>query len=150
MGAYRHETGNNVPLTRFRTGASPVPTVSHSPSLMSMVASPLASCSALAYTEATQTLSYTPTERLPLCGEKREGTMSNKRAPVEVFYSYAHEDEALRNELEKHLSLLQRLGLISSWHERIWLSLARSAKNWEGCHWRLTRLELSSRRQGVA
>src|SRR5579859_1437165 len=44
--------------------------------------------------------------------------MPNERAPVEVFYSYAHEDEVLRNELEKHLSILQRLGLISSWHDR--------------------------------
>jgi hypothetical protein len=53
-----------------------------------------------------------------LYAEKREGAMPAKRAPVEVFYSYAHEDEALRNELEKHLSLLHRLGLISSWHDR--------------------------------
>lgn len=27
--------------------------------------------------------------------------------PITPFYSYAHEDEALRNALEKHLSLLQ-------------------------------------------
>jgi len=38
--------------------------------------------------------------------------------PVEIFYSYAYEDELLRNELEKHLSILQRNGLISSWHDR--------------------------------
>src|SRR6266487_546589 len=38
--------------------------------------------------------------------------------PVEVFYSYAHEDEAFRNELEKHLSLLRRQGLITAWHDR--------------------------------
>src|SRR5215472_8171762 len=44
--------------------------------------------------------------------------MPNEQAPIEVFYSYAHEDEALRNELNKHLSILQRLGLISSWHNR--------------------------------
>jgi|SRR6266566_9945595 len=37
---------------------------------------------------------------------------------LEVFYSYAHEDEALRNELDKHLSLLQRNGLIVGWHDR--------------------------------
>src|SRR5262249_6120408 len=44
--------------------------------------------------------------------------MSVPPAPIEVFYSYAHEDEPLRNELEKHLSILYREGLISSWHDR--------------------------------
>jgi hypothetical protein len=38
--------------------------------------------------------------------------------PVGVFYSYAHEDEELRDALEKHLSLLQRNGLIVEWHDR--------------------------------
>lgn len=41
-----------------------------------------------------------------------------KNAPLEVFYSYAHEDETLLDELVKHLKLLQRQGLISSWHDR--------------------------------
>jgi TIR domain-containing protein len=40
------------------------------------------------------------------------------RAPVSVFYSYAHQDEALRQQLEAHLSLLCRQGLISEWHDR--------------------------------
>src|SRR5437870_4397876 len=39
-------------------------------------------------------------------------------SPLTVFYSYAHEDEALRVELVKHLSILQRVGLISSWDDR--------------------------------
>jgi hypothetical protein len=40
--------------------------------------------------------------------------------PLEIFYSYAHvgADEELRNELEKHLSLLKRNGYIKSWHDR--------------------------------
>lgn len=38
--------------------------------------------------------------------------------PLEVFYSYAHEDEKLRNELDKHLRLLQRQNLIVGWHDR--------------------------------
>ena len=37
---------------------------------------------------------------------------------VEVFYCYDHADEGLRNELEKHLSLLKRQGQISAWHDR--------------------------------
>ena len=38
--------------------------------------------------------------------------------PVEVFISYSHKDEALKEELEDHLSLLQRGKLISVWHDR--------------------------------
>ena len=35
-----------------------------------------------------------------------------------VFFSYSHADEALRNELEKHLSVLRREGVITTWHDR--------------------------------
>ncbi len=38
---------------------------------------------------------------------------------LEIFYSYAHEDEELRNQLEKHLSLLKRQGFISGWYDRL-------------------------------
>ena len=38
--------------------------------------------------------------------------------PVSVFYSYAYEDKDLRDTLEKHLSLLQRRGFITNWHDR--------------------------------
>ena len=37
---------------------------------------------------------------------------------IEVFYSYAHTDEPLRDKLEKHLSLLKRQGAIAGWHDR--------------------------------
>ena len=37
---------------------------------------------------------------------------------IKIFYSYAHEDELLRNELEKHLSLLKRQGRIDEWYDR--------------------------------
>ncbi len=43
--------------------------------------------------------------------------MSSKEA-VTVFYSYAHEDKKLRDELAKHLSLLKREGIIKEWHDR--------------------------------
>ena len=43
--------------------------------------------------------------------------MSAKES-VTVFYSYAHEDEKLRDELAKHLSLLKREGIIKEWHDR--------------------------------
>lgn len=37
---------------------------------------------------------------------------------VEVFYSYAHEDESLRDELKKHLANLQRQKVITDWYDR--------------------------------
>ncbi|MBH2020489.1 MAG: toll/interleukin-1 receptor domain-containing protein [Burkholderiales bacterium] len=37
---------------------------------------------------------------------------------TKLVFSYAHADEALRNELEKHLSPLRRMGLIEEWHDR--------------------------------
>ena len=39
--------------------------------------------------------------------------------PVEVFYSYAHEDRVLRQRLENHLKVLQRQGLIGQWTDRL-------------------------------
>jgi hypothetical protein len=35
-----------------------------------------------------------------------------------VFFSYSHADEALRDRLEKHLSMLKRQGVIDVWHDR--------------------------------
>ena len=37
---------------------------------------------------------------------------------ISVFFSSAHEDEGLRNELEVHLSVLKQQGVISTWHDR--------------------------------
>ena len=39
-------------------------------------------------------------------------------APVTLFYSYAHEDETLRGELQGHLKILERRGLLAPWHDR--------------------------------
>src|SRR2546421_5737401 len=36
---------------------------------------------------------------------------------VEVFYSYAHEDEKLRDELKKHLANLKRQDVITDWYD---------------------------------
>jgi nucleoside phosphorylase len=40
------------------------------------------------------------------------------KPPIEVFLSYAPEDEELLRQLEKHLSLLKRQGVIATWHDR--------------------------------
>lgn len=38
--------------------------------------------------------------------------------PVELFYSYSHKDEGMRQRLETHLSVLKRAGAIAGWHDR--------------------------------
>jgi hypothetical protein len=47
--------------------------------------------------------------------------------PVRIFVSYAHEDDALRDELMTHLSLLVRQGLIAPWQDRS----IRPGDDWE-------------------
>jgi internalin A len=48
-----------------------------------------------------------------LNGVDLDGTLK-----VRLFYSYSHRDERLRDELETHLKILQRLGVIETWHDR--------------------------------
>ena len=48
--------------------------------------------------------------------------------PITVFFSYSHEDESLRNELAKHLTLLKRQGVISAWHDR----MITAGDEWKG------------------
>ena len=43
--------------------------------------------------------------------------MSTQSMAVEVFCSYAHEDQALLKELEKHLATLKRQNIIASWYD---------------------------------
>ena len=42
-----------------------------------------------------------------------------KEASISIFISYAHADEVLRNELGKHLGLLKRQDVITTWHDRM-------------------------------
>lgn len=42
----------------------------------------------------------------------------DSQQPLSIFFSYAHEDEALRDKLAKHLKLLERQGVIQQWHDR--------------------------------
>ena len=48
--------------------------------------------------------------------------------PVELFFSYSHKDEKLREQLEQHLIMLQRQGIISAWHDR----KIGAGTEWEG------------------
>ena len=47
---------------------------------------------------------------------------------LEVFFSYAHEDEILRDRLAKHLSILERQRVISAWYDR----QIGAGKEWSG------------------
>lgn len=49
---------------------------------------------------------------------KPELTSDSENQVFEVFFSYAHEDEKLRDELAKHLKLLERQGIITAWYDR--------------------------------
>jgi hypothetical protein len=39
-------------------------------------------------------------------------------SPLNLFISYSHQDERLREELGKHLASMQRQGVIKAWHDR--------------------------------
>jgi formylglycine-generating enzyme required for sulfatase activity len=45
-------------------------------------------------------------------------TSSMNQPAIEIFFSYAREDELLRDELAKHLKPLQQEGIITAWHDR--------------------------------
>jgi internalin A len=49
---------------------------------------------------------------------RKEKVMTEQSQAARLFYSYSHRDEDLRNELETHLKLLQRQGLIETWNDR--------------------------------
>ncbi len=41
-----------------------------------------------------------------------------EKQPICLFYSYSHKDERIRDQLETHLALLKRRGVIDEWHDR--------------------------------
>lgn len=49
---------------------------------------------------------------------QRQSTLEDFLKAKSIFFSYSHKDEGLRDELETHLKLLQRQGIISTWHDR--------------------------------
>jgi internalin A len=52
-------------------------------------------------------------------GTRRPQLMKDSDSkPLRLFYSYSHKDETLRDELETHLKLMQRQGLIETWSDR--------------------------------
>jgi hypothetical protein len=47
-----------------------------------------------------------------------EVTSKKRGETIEVFFSYSHKDERMREKLEKHLSALRRENVIAGWHDR--------------------------------
>ena len=54
----------------------------------------------------------------PFIQESNDCTMTTNGTAITVFISYAHEDEALLQQLHTHLSPLTRQGLIATWYDR--------------------------------
>lgn len=48
----------------------------------------------------------------------RQAKFPGKPGPVKLFFSYAHRDEEMRDQLATHLSLLVRQGIVAEWHDR--------------------------------
>ena len=64
-------------------------------------------------------------DRQIIVGRGRGGSVALAAAPgaapqkaLQIFVSYSHVDEKLKDELIKHLSPLKRLNLIEAWHDR--------------------------------
>jgi internalin A len=49
---------------------------------------------------------------------RKEAKMEERKQAARLFYSYSHKDESFKNELETHLKLLHRQGLIEPWSDR--------------------------------
>src|SRR5262245_46151768 len=62
--------------------------------------------------------------RISVAMEHRD---SQAGSPAKVFLSYSHSDEALKKDLDIHLKLLQRQGLMEPWHDR----KITPGENWE-------------------
>ena len=68
-----------------------------------------------------------------ICGDKTIQAKEERLEPrppkaMGIFFAYAREDEDLRDELEKHLSILKRKQLITGWHDR----RIGAGREWEG------------------
>ena len=55
-------------------------------------------------------------------------TQQKSAAALEVFYSYSHKDEKLKEKLETHLTALKHQGVITGWHDR----MIEAGEEWEG------------------
>ena len=70
-------------------------------------------------------------ENAVIVGTGKGGSVGLADAPgtsaLSLFVSYSHTDEALKNDMLKHIEPLKRLNLIESWHDRKLLA----GEDWE-------------------
>ena len=66
----------------------------------------------------------------PIQEQQRNQTKRSESQPngFKVFYAYSHKDEELREQLEKHLTILRRQKVITDWHDR----KIGAGREWEG------------------
>jgi hypothetical protein len=70
-------------------------------------------------TGTTSSLIGEPGESINPTAVPSSALSAKTTGPIRLFYSYSQQDEELRKELENHLSLLRRKGLIAGWHDRM-------------------------------
>lgn len=58
-----------------------------------------------------------PHDTPPTEAQKESKGDTEMPQPIEIFFSYAHEDAELRDELAKHLFILERQGKITTWYD---------------------------------
>ncbi|MAG37480.1 MAG: hypothetical protein CL878_14690 [Dehalococcoidia bacterium] len=68
--------------------------------------------------DVTELLNGVDLEGTRKTGAVAEPTREEASGAARLFYSYSHKDEELRDELETHLKLLERRGVIEPWHDR--------------------------------
>ena len=68
--------------------------------------------------DQAQPSSDTQSSKQTNSSELKPKTIDTKREAIKVFFSYAHKDEALRDKLANHLKVMERTGVIESWHDR--------------------------------
>ncbi|GHO96609.1 hypothetical protein KSF_066570 [Reticulibacter mediterranei] len=56
------------------------------------------------------------------------GVARENNRVIEIFYSYSHKDEKLRDRLETHLASLKNSGMITGWHDR----KIEAGQEWDG------------------
>lgn len=54
----------------------------------------------------------------PIGGTDKESEVIPEKKEIKIFFSYSHKDRGMRDELEKHLVMLKRKKLISTWHDK--------------------------------
>jgi serine/threonine protein kinase len=108
--AYICGKGIELPATTATPDQATFPTPSETPLTYADVFGNAAETGASPTTSALQTSIAEP------AGEQMQ-IIASAPGGIEVFFSYSHKDEEMRQELETHLSNLKRQRVITGWHD---------------------------------